>query len=789
MQLTKRNNQQEPFKRQKIEKILVNAAKGLKGVNTEIILTDIELQLFDKMSTQDIHKGLVSTTLQHVQSEPEYSDLAARLLLFDIYKQTLGKYAFDDLGRAYREVFPAFIRNAVEKKLLSPKLIERFDLERLGQALDYTRDNLLKFNGLFTLSDRYLIRDYKYGERILEAPQFFWMRVAMGVCLNEANPTEWAINFYNKMSKLEYIAATPTLFNSGTLYSQLSSCFVLDLPDSIEGIADGIKDIMFLEKHSGGIGMNVTRLRSADSVIHSIQGKSSGPVPFLKMFDAVVAGVSQGGRRRGSMAIYMEPWHLNIEDFIRLKARAGDDTQRLRVLNTVIWANDEFMRRVKNDQPWYLFDPNEVADLPDLYGPEFEKRYSEYIQLAQRGELQNYRVVKAKDLFSKILTALIETAHPWITFKDTANLNCPINHKMLVHSTNLCTEIFLPTDPETTAVCNLTSLNLSRHLNESKSDFDYDKIRESVRLAIRQLDNVIDVNYYPTEKARKGNQEYRPIGLGVMGFADALEQLQVPYGSDVAVNLTDRIFSIMYEEAVKASSELAIERGVFPEYNGSKWQKDGIPMRNGTVLAIAPTVTISMIAGTSQSLDPNYSNFFTRNNIAGKFAEFNPNLVDVLKSLDLWEKLSQDILIAAGSVQDIKEIPDHIKEVYKTAFELDQKQVINVAATAQKHIDQGLSRNLYFDTKNLEELSDIYMHAWESGLKSTYYAFFSPSARTEGKFLYKEEKVELPAAKATAPVSAPVSVATAATQSEAAKPAVCSLRPGDPDYEECEACQ
>ncbi|MDJ0625650.1 MAG: ribonucleoside-diphosphate reductase subunit alpha [Candidatus Caenarcaniphilales bacterium] len=783
MQVTKRNNQLEPFKRQKIEKILFNAAKSIEGISSEIILTDIELQLFDRITTKDIHKGLIATTLQHVQSEPQYSDLASKLLLFDIYKQSLGKYSFDDLGKAYRDVFPAYIRTAIEKKLLSPILLEKFDLQKLASAIDHKNDNLFKFNGLFTLSDRYLIRDFKDNERILEAPQFFWMRVAMGVSLNEENPTEWAINFYNKMSKLEYLAATPTLFNSGTLYPQLSSCFVLDLPDSIEGIADGIKDVMFLEKHSGGIGMNVSRLRSADSVIESIQGKSSGPVPFLKMFDSVVAGVSQGGRRRGSMAIYVEPWHLNIEDFIRLKARTGDDTQRLRVLNTVIWANDEFFERVKTDQPWYLFDPNEVKDLCDLYGDEFQKRYLEYIHLAQRGELQNYRVVKAKDLFNKILTALIETAHPWITFKDAANKNCPINHKTLVHSTNLCTEIFLPTDAQTTAVCNLTSLNLSRHLNENKSDFDYDKIRESVRLAVRQLDNVIDVNYYPTDKARKGNQEYRPVGLGVMGFADALEQLQVPYGSEVAENLTNRIFKIMKEESINTSSELANERGNFPEYKGSAWDKQGTPMRNGTLMAVAPTVTISMIAGTSQSLDPNYSNFFTRNNIAGKFAEFNINLVNVLKTLGLWEQVHQDVLLASGSIQEIKDIPDHIKEVFKTAFELDQKAVVKIASIAQEHIDQGISRNLYFDTKNIEELTEIYMYAWESGLKSTYYAFFSPSAKTEGKFLYKEDKKE------TEPKLKTESSITSSNPAKKEEPVACSLNPNDPEFEHCESCQ
>ena len=763
MEVIKRNNERERFKIQKIEKILNRACKDLPAIKTEIIQTDIELQLFDGIKTTDIHQGLISASLQHIQSEPEYSDLAARLLLFDVYKQSLGKNSFEDLNKSYREVFPQYIKNAIEKKLVSPLLAERFDLEQLANALKPERDNLFHFNSLFTLNDRYLIKDLKDKGLILEAPQFFWMRVAMGICLNEKDPNKWAIEFYNKMSKLEYLAATPTLFNSGTLYSQLSSCFVLDLPDSIEGIADGIKDVMFLEKHSGGIGMNVSRLRSADSIINSIQGKSSGPIPFLKMFDSVVAGVSQGGRRRGSMAIYIEPWHLNIDDFILLKNRVGDETQRLRVINTVIWANDEFLRRAKEDKSWYLFDPSEVSDLCDLHGEAFSERYIEYIKMAKAGELQNYRVVKAKDLLYKILASLVETAHPWITFKDTANANCPINHKTLVHSTNLCTEIFLPTDSETTAVCNLTSINLSRHLNETKTDFDYDKLKESVSLAIRQLDNVIDVNYYPTSKAKKGNQEYRPVGLGVMGFADAIEQLGVVYGSKECINLTEKIFSTMQSSAIKMSSELAEERGVFPEYEGSEWHKKGIKMRNGTVMAIAPTVTISMIAGTSQSMDPNYSNFFTRNNIAGKFAEFNTNLVAKLKELDLWDMLYQDILLAGGSVQNIEGLPLLVKDVFKTAFEIDQKDIIKVAAAAQKYIDQGISRNLYFDTKNLDELAEIYYYAWEAKLKSTYYAFFSPTAKTEGKFLYKEEN------------------------KKAAM--ICAIDPSAESFEECEACQ
>ncbi|HEY9886480.1 MAG TPA: hypothetical protein V6C96_04390, partial [Vampirovibrionales bacterium] len=382
--------------------------------------------------------------------------------------------------------------------------------------------------------------------------------------------------------------------------------------------------------------------------------------------------------------------------------------------------------------------------------------------------------VKAKDLFKKILSSLNETAHPWITFKDAANESCPINHKTLVHSTNLCTEIFLPTDADTTAVCNLTSINLSRHLNEAKSDFDYEKLRESVKLAVRQLDNVIDVNFYPTEKARKGNQEYRPVGLGVMGFADALEQLQIPYGSETAEGITDRIFKLMKEEGIKVSSQLAEERGVFPEYKGSKWDKDGIPMRNGTLMAVAPTVTISMIAGTSQSMDPNYSNFFTRNNIAGKFAEFNNNLVDVLKSLNLWETLHQEVLLSGGSIQNINEIPDHVKEIFKTAFELDQRSIIRIAAVAQKHIDQGISRNLYFDTTSLDDLTAVYMYAWEQRLKSTYYAFFAPTAKTEGKFIYREESKDNKSPK---------------KESAEEAPAVCGLNPNDPEFEHCEACQ
>lgn len=761
MKVTKKNNKTESFQRSKIEKILINASKHLKHIDIENILMEIELQIFNEIKTQDIHSFLISTCLQYVQLEPEYSDLAAQLLLFDLYKQCLGKDSFVDLQKSYEQVFPEYIKKAVEKKLLDSNMLELFDLNRLAKALKQSNDNLLKFNGLFTLKDRYLIKDFHNNEKILEAPQFFWMRVAMGISVKEDEPTKRAIQFYEKMSRLEYLAATPTLFNSGTNYPQLSSCFVMDLKDSIEGIADSIKDVMFLEKHSGGIGMNITRLRGSGSVIESIQGKSSGPVPFLKMFDSVVAGVSQGGRRRGSMAIYCEPWHINIEDFIALRNRSGDQNQRIKVMNTVIWANDEFFERVKKNQSWYLFDPKETPDLVDLYGQAFLERYEFYIKEAQAGNIQNYRVVKAKDLFNKILNSILETSHPWITFKDRANEDCPINHKMLVHSTNLCTEIFLPTDPETTAVCNLASLNLSKHLNADKSDFDYEKLRESTSTAIRQLDNVIDINYYPTEKAKKGNQAYRPIGLGVMGYVDALEQLKVPYESARALELTDKIFSLINKEAVKTSVELAEERGLFPEYAGSRWEKEEIKIRNGTLLAVAPTVTISMIAGTSQGMDPNYSNFFTRHNIAGKFAEFNFNLVEALKEIDLWESVREQILVENGSVQNIEEIPAEIKELFKTAFEIDQNQVIDLAAKAQKHIQQGISRNIYVSSMEIEELGNLYLRAYETKtIKSLYYTFVNASTKAESKFLYKEEK-----------------------------PKVCSIDPSRPDFENCEACQ
>jgi len=770
MQVTKKNNKKESFKRSKIEKILDRAAKQLPNIEIENILTEIELQIFEGISTKDIHAFLISTSLQYVQLEPEYSDLAAKLLLFDLYKQCLGKDSFTNLQKFYEQVFPEYINQAIEKKLLTKDLKEIFDLQKLARELKQENDNLLKFNGLFTLKDRYLIKDFHNEEKILEAPQFFFMRVAMGVSINEDNPTQRAIEFYRKMSKLEYLPATPTLFNSGTNYPQLSSCFVLDLEDSIEGIADTIRDVMFLEKHAGGIGMNVTRLRGAGSVIDSIQGKSSGPVPFLKMFDSVVAGVSQGGRRRGSMAIYCEPWHINIEDFIRLRNRSGDESQRIKVMNTVIWANDEFFERIKKDQPWYLFDPKETPDLVDLYGNAFLERYKFYIKEAQSGNVRNYRVVKAKDLFEKILNSILETAHPWITFKDRANENCPINHKMLVHSTNLCTEIFLPTDSKTTAVCNLASINLSRHLNQEKTDFDYQKLRESTQIAIRQLDNVIDINYYPTEKSRTGNQAYRPIGLGVMGYADAFEQIKVSYDSDQALRLTNKIFKLINEESIKASSELAKKRGTFPEYIGSQWEKENIKIRNGTLLAVAPTVTISMIAGTSQGMDPNYSNFFTRHNIAGKFAEFNPNLVNFLKKLGIWEESREEILIQNGSIQKIEQIPQEIKDLFKTAFEIDQTKILLLTAKAQEHVQQGISRNIYLKREKREsgdltdtgELGKLYLKAYETKIiKSLYYVFVDVSEnKAESKFLFQKES-----------------------------PKVCSLDSGRTEFEECESCQ
>lgn len=832
MLVKKGNGVTEPFQVSKLQKILDAAATGLEDVDTYSVLVDVEVGIYDGVTSTELGELVLSSCLQHVQDDPGYSLLAARVLLFDLYKRALGKHSFDDIKAAHVARFPDYIREGIDRQLLSANLAEKFDLQRLAEALEPSRDLQFRFNGLFALKERYLVQDLETGE-LFDTPQYFWMRVAMGVSVAEDDPTTRAIDFYHAMSQMQYIPSTPTLFNSGTPSSQLSSCFLMEAQDSMEDIGKALTDIMQLAKYAGGIGASITKLRATGSVIKSINGRSSGPIPFIKMMDAVISGIDQGGRRRGTLAVYCEPWHYDIERFLDLKQRAGDESQRVHTLNTVLFLNDEFMSRVENDEPWTLFDPNEVRDLPELFGQEFSDRYKFYVEEARAGRIRTYRTVKARLLFHKMLKSLVETSHPWLTFKDSGNIRCPISNVGMVHSSNLCTEIFLPTDRDNVAVCNLASLVLPRHLDEN-NQVNWDSLQTAARLAARHLDDVIDVNFYAIPEAHRANMNSRPVGLGFMGWSDLLERMGIPFESPQALDLLDRIVEFISYHAINASADLARERGSFPAFEGSDWSRGMVPidtlalldkqrpepvdvnresrldwetlrtkvaggMRNGTVMAVAPTATISLIAGTSQSIEPPFSTVYARNNIAGKFLEVNENLVTKLKDLNLWDDVCEEILLRQGELRSIAEIPAEVKELFKTAYEISPLTLVRQGSVVQKWVDQGASRNIYLTTKNAEALSRVYLEAWKTGLKSTYYAFSQPGSRSEATYAYDESRpkahmergggkdAEAPASIGSGPVPAASGGAATAvlTLPELTLEAqACSI-----DNPDCESCQ
>jgi ribonucleoside-diphosphate reductase alpha chain len=772
MQIKKRTGESEPFQLAKLQRVLDEAARGLPGVDVDAVAVDVEVGLYDGMASKGLADLLLDVALSHVGDDPDYSLLAARILLFDLYKRILGKSSFVDLGSAHRSGFPDYIATAVERDLLSPRLVKDFDLDRLADALRPERDLAFRFNGLFALQERYLVRDL-FANVVLEAPQFFWMRVAMGVSLEERDPTQQALAFYDAMSTMRYLPSTPTLFNAGTPLSQLSSCFLMEAQDSMDSIGKTLCDIMQLAKYAGGIGASLTKLRATGSVIRSINGRSSGPIPFVKMMDAVIAGVDQGGRRRGTLAVYMEPWHYDVERFLDLKQRSGDDSQRAHTLNTVLFLNDEFLRRVEADEAWFLFDPNETPDLPELCGVAFAERYRHYVEEARAGRLRTYRTLKARDLFHRMLKSLVETSHPWLTFKDPGNLRCPIANVGVVHSSNLCTEIFLPTDAGHVAVCNLASIVLPRHVIDG--DIQWDALASTARLAVRHLDDVIESNFYAIPEAQRANEGTRPVGLGMMGWSDLLEKLGIPFDSPRALDLLDRIAEFISFHAIDASADLARERGSFPDFEGSDWSKGLVPidtlerldaergepvavvrttrldwgalrskvaggMRNGTMMAIAPTATISLIAGTSQSIEPPFAVVYSRNNISGKFLEVNDNLVARLKQLGVWDDVAEQILLRRGELSQIAEIPAEVKTLFRTAFEIPAAALVAQAAVLQKWVDQGVSRNIYLTTQEPTSLAAVYLGAWHAGLKSTYYAFARPSMHAEATFAYDEAR-------------------------------------------------
>jgi ribonucleoside-diphosphate reductase alpha chain len=770
IKVKKRNGRLEEFNVEKVNASAQRACEGIEDVSASEIVLDAQLQLFDKITTKEIDQALILSAREKIEKEPNYSHAAAGLLLNTLYKEVFKEGVDSDTFKLqYRKSFIQNTKKLVSENRLDKRLLD-FDLSKLSESLKIRRDKNLKYLGVQILYDRYFIR--LHG-KIMEAPQSFYMRVAMGLSLNEENKNEKAIEFYNLISQQLYTSSTPTLFNSGTTHSQLSSCYLNTFDDSIDGIFDGAWQEARKSKYAGGLGFDVTPFRSSGSHIEGTNGISGGLIPWLKIYNDLLVAVNQGGKRPGAGCAYLEPWHLDFEDFLSLRKNTGDDRLRCHDMNTASWIPDEFMRRVMDEDVWYFFDPKDTkskdgTSLHNLFGQEFDKRYNELCDQAEEGLIKNYRITPAKELWKKILKVLFETSHPWCTFKDPCNIRYTNQHKGTVNSSNLCTEITLHTKPSTyvdgekieigeTAVCNLGSINVLNHLDDD-GEINFDKLKSSIHTAIRMLDNVIDINFYPTKEASNSNLKNRPIGLGVMGIHDVLHIKNIEIDSNEAIEWNNRFFEFFSSQAILASSHLAKERGSYKNYEGSLWSQNILPidswnkqqsyrskdskgketltlwndvrshianygMRNSNVMAIAPTATIGYINGVEQSIEPNFSVLFVYENKSGNFYITNPHFVKDMKDRGLWNsEIASLVKDCDGDLSLLNEsIPNDIKSKYKTAFDRDMFKLIESNAARQKWIDQAISFNLYNKTTSLKYLNDIYMYSWEQGLKTTYY--------------------------------------------------------------------
>ena len=811
--VVKRNGEREPYDANKINLAIEKASEGLDENITWVtqIASELELTLFDGITTQQLDEAVIQVALQNVKDDPAFDTVAARLLLKTIYKRVLGDYESDEeLKRLHRDGFRGYIERGVAEELLDPRFPDLFDLDRLASVLEPSHDGLLKYIGLVTLNNRYGIKA-RNGEP-LEVPQYFWMRIAMGLSLNEADPTGIAIEFYETMSRLDYLAAGSTLVNAGTKFPQLSNCFVMEMHDDIEHIAKSVRDVMWITKGTGGIGLSVTKLRSQGSPIRSNNTTSTGPIPFMHTIDSVLRAVSRGGKKFGALCFYMENWHLDFPEFLDLRQNSGDPYRRTRTANTAVWISDEFMKRVQHDEPWYLFDPLEVADLNELYGKEFSERYAHYVAEAEAGNMRMFKKLSARAQFKDILMSLQTTSHPWLTWKDTINNRALNNNTGTIHLSNLCTEICLPQDIDNIAVCNLASINLSRHLQDDGT-FNWATIERSARLAVRQLDNLIDITMSSVPEADHANINNRAVGLGIMGFTDVVERLGISYESEEAYELIDEVAERISYYAIQESVDLAAERGAYPNFEGSRWSQGLVPfdtiaiteqdrgveikvnrktrldwdalrervkggMRNATLMAIAPTASIGLVAGTTPGFDPQFSQIFSRSTSNGKFLEVNRNLVDTLQQHGLWEKVREQVLRSQGDIQGIADIPDSIKEVYKTSFQLSPYAFLEVAARAQKWIDQAISRNIYLETRDVGDMVDIYSAAWERGVKTTYYLHMKPRHQAEQTTVRVNKAEEIGGArKGFGAVPAGVGAASG-SDAGAAAPAAAPVRRG-----------
>ena len=767
--VTLEDGREGPLDTSRLLTVITEACNDLTGVSADTIYNETLKNLYPGVKMEDVRTSLVMTARTLVEHDPNYSYVTARLLLDSLRSEALRFLGIaeaathTEMHYRYAATLKPYIEKGVELGLLSPHLLE-YDLNVLGEALKADRDQQFTYLGLQTLYDRYFI--HSEGVRF-ELPQVFFMRVAMGLASNEDNREQRAIEFYNLISSFDYMVSTPQLFNSGTLRPQLSSCFLTTVPDDLHGIYSAIRDNAMLSKWAGGLGNDWTPVRALGAHIKGTNGKSQGVVPFLKVVNDTAVAVNQGGKRKGAVCSYLETWHMDIEEFLELRKNTGDDRRRAHDMNTANWIPDLFMKRVFNDQDWTLFSPNNVPDLHEKHGIDFEKAYLEYERRAIAGDIEVYKTVKAKDLWRKMISMLFETGHPWITFKDSCNVRSPQQHIGTIHSSNLCTEITLNTNQDEIAVCNLGSVNLVNHINEN--GLNQEKLKKTITTAIRMLDNVIDINYYSVPQAEKSNLKHRPVGMGVMGFQDALYTQKIPYASEEAVEFADLSMEVISYHAISASAELAVERGRYESYDGSLWDQGILPidslkkleeirgkdyldvnmeqrldwqglreriknsgMRNSNVLAIAPTATIANISGVSQSIEPTYQNLYVKSNLSGEFTVVNPYLVKDLKELNLWDSVMvNDLKYYEGSVQKIDRVPKEIKEVYATAFEVEPRWLVDAASRRQKWIDQAQSLNLYVSGASGKKLDITYRMAWLRGLKTTYYLRALAATTTE----------------------------------------------------------
>ncbi len=791
----------------RLEVMVGEACEGLEDVAKEEIMEQASKNLYDGVSLEDVKASLVMTARTLVEKEPNYTYVTARILLDNIRTEGLSYLGMQnnatqkEMETLYPKALEQFLIKGMQNDILNPEL-GAMDLEKLGKAIKGERDNNFTYLGLQTLYDRYFIHD---DEVRYELPQVFFMRVSMGLALQEDQREDRAIEFYNLLSSFDYMSSTPTLFNAGTKHSQLSSCYLTTVPDDLHGIYGAIQDNAMLSKWAGGLGNDWTPVRGLGSQIKGTNGKSQGVVPFLKVVNDTAVAVNQGGKRKGAVCSYLETWHVDIEEFVELRKNTGDDRRRTHDMNTANWVPDLFLKRVSEGKSWTLFTPSDTPDLHDLYGLPFEKRYEEYEAQTESGEITFYKKTDAKELWKKMLSMVFETGHPWITFKDPCNLRSPQQHVGVVHSSNLCTEITLNTSQDEIAVCNLGSVNLTHHIKEGK--LDEEKLEKTINTAIRMLDNVIDINYYAVKAAETSNLKHRPIGIGIMGFHDALYMLKTPYASDEAVEFADRSMEMVSYYAIKASSDLAKERGSYASYEGSLWSQGILPIdsikllkesrgdeylemdesstmdwdglrdtikaqgiRNSNVMAIAPTATIANITGVTQSIEPTYQNLFVKSNLSGEFTVTNIPMVKALKEMGLWDSVMiNDLKYYDGSVAGISRIPEEMKALYATAFEIEPKWLIDAASRRQKWIDQSQSLNLYINEPNGKKLDIMYRMAWLRGLKTTYY-LRSKGATTSEKSTIATGELNAVSANA-APLAAPL-------------PEACSIT--DPD---CDACQ